>query len=218
MTVPLAFTKLLLSTHSRSILFETIGRMSGWIESADRVWQGTALAHHRDLLLSYAPLQEVSEVLECLKYASALDENSFEVSLCLALIIIANNFYGDARGRYFSWYRAIRIRLTTLLLNHLEGTAEDPAQRNCLIWISMVAVESWRTGHLLQSSGRHLMQDVMSRYEETRNWQTFENILKMFLWYEPLGAMLQACWQECAISSGYIHLPNTNSCGNSAAS
>jgi hypothetical protein len=70
----------------------------------------------------------------------------------------------------------------------------------------MVAVESWRTGTFLQFSGRHLMQDILSRYEETRNWQTLEDILKMFLWYDPIGATMKACWHECAISSGYIEV------------
>jgi len=109
------------------------------------------------------------------------------------LILLANNIYSNTKRPH--------LHLVPESQDAADDRAavpdKDAAKRNCFIWIAMVAIESWRTGCFVMRQGRDLMlmQGVL-QYYEMRDWETVEDVLKTFLWYEPLGARMKACWEE----------------------
>ena len=115
-----------------------------------------------------------------------------ERNICLAVILFAYNIYSMVRDST-TVYRGARQALTTTLPStHYSNQIE----RECLIWIYMTTIESWRNGEGLATKGKELMQLMLSRFAEAASWPTLDFVLRRFFWFEPLARQWYKCWEE----------------------
>lgn len=135
----------------------------------------------------YAPLKDFCPAV----YSKRL---SVDKLVCLALVR-----YGvlSAVGRNF---RACVFHSVTEALAIAVKSIDPPVEieyRECLIWIWLVAVNSWLTGGgELEFEGVVLLAQMRSQFPETNDWTTddVEALGARFLWCEPFHDMIMTNW------------------------
>jgi hypothetical protein len=195
--IPRGFQEIDFSNDAAAPLIGIIARQASWAVSVNCILRGEENIEHKGLIFSYCPFADISEAFDILREVEATDPDSLAVALCLALIVITQNFFG--KGRFYKWYQRIRSQLTDLLLQK-DMSNVSPAERRCLAWVWMVAAESWRINSRLLPGGHNLMQSLIHQFEEARSWGELEKLLKSFLWYDSLGEKWKACWEESMIA------------------
>jgi hypothetical protein len=90
-------------------------------------------------------------------------------------------------------YRGSRQELTRSLQ---ASEFRTPEERNCLIWIWMVVIGSWRVDGALEPEGRLLSGVFFSKFHEAESWDRIERVMRQFFWDAQLGRVWKLCWQE----------------------
>ena len=127
-----------------------------------------------------------------LLHVSSAHGHMIERNICLAIILFAFSVYSMMRDSAAVCQGARQALTKTLPLTRYSNQTE----RDCLIWIYMTTIESWRTGDDLAAPGRELMRQMTTRFVQTTSWPALNNILKKFFWYEPLARQWFTCWQQ----------------------
>jgi hypothetical protein len=97
---------------------------------------------------------------------------------------------------------------------------EGRLERESLLWIWLVTVDSWSVGHqwrrrryVLQDRGMELFEQMLGRFPETENWAAddFELLGKRYFWRDGMRK-----WLESALTS--VRLPGVHSLRSDLAS
>lgn len=75
-------------------------------------------------------------------------------------------------------YRNLRTEATNILLDY---EPRSKAERGVLIWISVVIVDAWKAGTVLEQEGLNLLRCQKDRFPEMRQWDTLTAILLKFM-------------------------------------
>lgn len=136
---------------------------------------------------------DILDVCSCL-HASPLTEHSLEKNICLAIILFSCDTHSQ-RGSTskLTPYRGTRQELTRSLPLTRDRNTEE---RNCLIWVWMIALGSWKMDRDLGHGSLSLTQRFFDRFEESRSWNVVETAMRQFFWYEPLADEWQSTWRQ----------------------
>jgi hypothetical protein len=142
----------------------------------------------------YGSISELSTVSEGQEYPDILDacsclhsspsiEHNLEKDLCLAVILLSFNVYSPTTkgSDNLAPCRGSRQELTRSLP---ASEFRSPEERNCLIWIWMVVIRSWRVDGALGPEGRLLSGVFFSKFYEAESWDRIERVMRQFLWDE----------------------------------
>ncbi|EXJ78739.1 hypothetical protein A1O1_09141 [Capronia coronata CBS 617.96] len=153
----------------------------------------SGLATEKDPIPGDQDYPDIFDACSCLQSAAAT-EHSLEKNICLAIILYSFNMdsQGDSHTKLAS-YRGSRQELTRSLPFTRGWT---PEERQCLIWIWMIVITSWRTDHALSGEGLWLSHSFFSKIEDARSWESVETAMRQFFWSEPLSEVWKTSWRE----------------------
>ncbi|KAJ4512159.1 hypothetical protein HRR83_006123 [Exophiala dermatitidis] len=141
---------------------------------------------------------DIFDACSCL-HSAASTEHSLEESICLTIILFCFNIHSHADSHTkITSYRGSRQELTRSLPFVPcpgEPYSREP-ERECLIWIWMVAISSWRTGRGLSQEGQWLSCAFFARFDEARCLADVEDAMRRFFWYQPLCEEWRLTWSE----------------------
>lgn len=121
---------------------------------------------------------------------SDLENAPIQELLCWAIFLYAANGFGEKRTQHTA-YRMPRQGLTA----KLHATICRPEDEiECLIWIWIVTIDSWRLlDGSLQSEGVRLMQQFKSQFVDLRE-DNIDEICWKFFWFEDMSFHLKRNW------------------------
>lgn len=130
------------------------------------------------------------EACSCLA-APDMGGPNFEKLLVLALLLYCLHTFSPMRA-VTAVYNGSRMKLTNDIRKRKMGSMEE---EECLLWIWMVLVDSWRnaSGTLLPT-GIELMEQARERWEHVGDWATANWILKDFFWDEAFATRCRVYW------------------------
>ena len=96
-------------------------------------------------------------------------------------------------------YEDLSLTLTTKLPG--VGIPLGELERETLLWVWLVAIDSWTIGTrpvMLASRGMDLLTMVLDKFPETRWWrpEDFERLGKRYLWRDMTYTWLRPAWQK----------------------
>jgi hypothetical protein len=202
-SIPIGFHELALKRRLSLELLDVLKRMGKWKRAMDRIQQDRSAASPSDLayVLEYESLEDVKDlryISEALKKTSLENKISdLEDWLCKGLILYTLNVW--RRTRWTRMYQRLRMELTEALqvFNYA-----DKLEKGCLIWLTMVTVESWKIGFTLLLQGSDLIRHLLDANKVLENWQNVENILQRFFCYGPLTKEWKVCWGKAMRLAG----------------
>lgn len=102
-----------------------------------------------------------------------------------------------------------RLELTHKLPN-VDETRLTRTQLDCLIWLWLVGIESWRARGVVAPRGRMLLYELLQRFRHTGTWSTadLDKLCYKFFWTKHFSrrARLSGIWPE------HIMRDSTTSC------
>lgn len=184
---PSGFRELALQSALGIDILHIISRISNYMTSKSRAFEiNTAVRT--------VPAGAVPDIFDtcAILQTSAANGHMVERNICLAIILFAYNVYSMVRDAT-TVYRGSRLALTRTLP---ATKYANRTERDCLIWIYMVTVESWRAGEILAPQGRELLGLMLDRFDEAAEWTKLQVVMRNFFWYEPLAHQWKLCWQQ----------------------
>jgi hypothetical protein len=130
--------------------------------------------------------------LQCL---SALPLTPIEAQISRALLAFCLHVYNEMS------FRIPLARPLRPLLERFNEHCEIPRPpwlQRCLYWCAMVTASAWDT-QIDASPERHIVLDLLTtRLPEARCWEDTEDLMRKFLWQEPLLDEWEICWHAAA--------------------
>jgi len=173
---------------------------------AFQMWSDKHEADLRRVLLAAAPLKkrhcDIWEACSCLLVPGP----SFEKYLCLALILYCLNTFSPRR----SYLSSSNLGFTTprhLLTQKLPSFSEySEDETDCLIWIWLVLIDSWRAKDGSHSDGAEtLLLQFAERFPSYCAWTRIEYVMKQFFATDSMMADIRRCgtlWPVAFITKG----------------
>lgn len=139
------------------------------------------------LVTARRPPTTYLEACICLSYP----DPSLDRLICLALTHLKTLCCINRPWRYFMYMARLQL---TLGLGELRAT-EQPL-RDCILWLYLVAIHSWRSheaGATLMGDGGSVLVDFQQRFTTDEvTWDHVEDVLKRFRW----TILLEDWWRE----------------------
>jgi hypothetical protein len=130
------------------------------------------------------------EACSCLA-APDINGPNFEKLLVLALLLYCLHTFSPMRA-VTAVYNGSRMKLTNDIRKRRKGSVEE---EECLLWIWMVLVDSWRNASgMLLPAGIELMEHARGRWEHVKDWPTASWILRDFFWDEGFAKRCEFYW------------------------
>lgn len=184
---PLGFRELALQSSLGLDVLHIISRVSRYMASKNQTSEITAVV--RTVPEGTAP--DIFDTCAILQ-TSVESGHIVERNICLAIVLFAYNVYSKIRDST-TIYRGSRQALARTLP---DMDYASNIERECLMWIYMVTIESWRNGHTLEPQGRELLRNMQTRFPEARSWSTLDPVLQKFFWYGPLASQWKICTEQ----------------------
>lgn len=150
------------------------------------------LSTKRRLTGKYNDFAEACPVLAI----SGHEGSMFEKLLCTAILCFAYTGFGSRSSA--SALRGSRSEMTMKL--HLYDP-KSAAELDCLIWMSVMAIDAWRVGSQLQPEGLLLLGRLQEAHPAMRNVNAAIAVAKTFLWTSLLDESVRSYWKDL-ISNG----------------
>ena len=135
-------------------------------------------------------------------------EVSLDRMICLTLIVYC--FTGFSQARHLAYSFAGPREVLTRDLAERSSTAFEEwnwapeikkmvrvAGTNCLLWVLLVTVDSWRDGEDLNAKGQTLVDSLRATLEQQGlrvEWDDVEALMKEFFWYEGMRQWWRSRW------------------------
>jgi hypothetical protein len=139
---------------------------------------------------STKPYNDFCEACPCL-YAPDVSPPMLETLLSLTLICYCYTAFGS------------RSYPTALRVARLEATKKIPlvspksqTERDCLIWMWIILIDSWAIGKSLQPLGTVLQFDLQSRFPALRHEDAVIDLVSQFLWTPDLTKSVRTYWKD----------------------
>lgn len=128
----------------------------------------------------------------------------FEKMLVLALSLFAWCGFSNLRYPHFGMFNQMMTQLVERLNRHSEP--ETVAERNCLAWMWLMAIDAWRTGnsqsgHVL-FGGLVAMQQFLGRFKEYRSWSSVRPLTRLFFWNDNMEDFWTRNWDRLVLQLG----------------
>ena len=190
-TIPPGFRAVAFQNTLGVDVLQILSRVSKYVESKS---SGYASVTEGSPVVEGQEYPDIFDACSCL-HSSPSTEHSLEKNLCLAVILLSFNVYSPAiKGLdNLAPYRGSRQELTRSLP---ASEFKTPEERNCLIWIWMVVVESWYVDGALAREGLLLSVAFFNKFDEAGSWDRIEMVMRQFFWDEQLARVWRQCWQE----------------------
>lgn len=130
-----------------------------------------------------------------LHHSSAAQQ--LEKCICFTIVLFEHITFSKERSPTMA-FRGIRKELTDSL-PYLEWSSE--IERECIIWMWAVLVESWRHKKIFLPEGVDLQRKLVTRFPDTARWPTLGMILSQFFWNMELFQIWSVSWEP------YINAP-----------
>lgn len=119
-----------------------------------------------------------------------------EKAICLTLLLYCTNQFSPVRKcvKGMTVYNGPRAFLTK---NISLIRASEASEKDCLVWMWMVLIDSWRSDDgLLLSSGDVLLMQLRRRFPDLRAWSKLNGILGKFFYPEPFAVACKTIWES----------------------
>ncbi|KAJ9616911.1 hypothetical protein H2200_000631 [Cladophialophora chaetospira] len=117
----------------------------------------------------------------------------FEKLLSLTLICYCYIAFGSRFPQ--THLRASSVEATELIGSYFPKTQ---AEEDCLIWMWIIIIDSWRLGNRLQPGGISLLFDLQLRFPAYRHVSAVTDLANRFLWTADLNASVHMYWADLA--------------------
>jgi hypothetical protein len=150
------------------------------------------LIHELKFVLDYEPWENIDDLNFCLKcLPESQSRHNFEHALCIALIFYIYNAF--AKLPWTTAYMRLGDELTALV----RGYTPEPAERNCMIWIRIAAMASWKGWASLTPEGLVQITKLVGEHVlHYSSWADLGDIFHPFLWNAQLGKDWESPWEE----------------------
>ena len=185
--MPPGFEQLSLTECVSVEVLRTIAHMSKWMHSMSRMQKTVHISlRDQDFALKYEPWEDLHDLSFCLRCLPP--DSIFEQCLCFALLLYTSKTFNKLQT---PMYQRARQELTSLL----STIPIVPEKENCLVWIWIIAIESWNFGRLMPPGG--LLKNLMTeRVKSVSTWDSIESIVQLFLWNTSVLNEWKLCWSE----------------------
>jgi hypothetical protein len=130
------------------------------------------------------------EACSCLAAPDA-DGPNFEKLIVLALLLYCLHTFSPMRA-VTAVYNGSRMNLTNVIRKTRMGGVEE---EECLMWIWMVLVDSWRdASEKLLPTGIELMHQSRERWGKVRDWTEVAETLGSFFWDKVFANRCRFYW------------------------
>lgn len=185
--MPKGFRDLALQAVLSVQMLQILERMSAWHTRSERVHQNVATPEEMSFLQAYQPQVEAEEAyrsLEILMSSGAAGG----IERCLFYGLIGYSLEVFAQKKFNTELYWIIQDLPMAL----EQTKLEPIERECLIWVSMIAVVTCKGS--LSQKGSEIMDKLLQEYPRLKEWQIMEETLRKFFWVDSLAVPWKTCW------------------------
>jgi hypothetical protein len=111
--------------------------------------------------------------------------------IVLALLLYCLHTFSPMRA-VTAVYNGSRMNLTNVIKKTRMGGVEE---EECLMWIWMVLVDSWRdASEKLLPTGIELMHQSRERWEKVRDWNEVAETLGSFFWDKAFANRCRFYW------------------------
>ena len=126
----------------------------------------------------------------------AIPGPDFNKFLCLTLLLYtANEFSPISRGvKGMQLYSAPRMLLMKQI-QLLKPLVTEQIQRECWMWIWMVAIDSWSERTFITPVGEMLLLQFRQEFSEIETWTELDAVLSKFFYSESFRAASRAYWE-----------------------
>ena len=110
-------------------------------------------------------------------------EAAFERFVCMSQYILAMRMTYVRIVDKSSIFRNFRADTSEFISKYQRGT---DAEFECFVFYSMLVINSWKTGAILEESGLRILRSMKHRFPEMRRWETILDILQNVVMVPPL--------------------------------
>ena len=125
------------------------------------------------------------------------EPKDLERCICFAIVLWEHFTYNKERDPTMA-FRAFRKALGEFLPDVRWTT---PVERECVIWMWAMLVESWRFKNVFLKEGLDAQRAMTLRFPEMSIWRNLEVVLLRFFWTPELQYMWAMSWEP------YLHAP-----------
>jgi hypothetical protein len=122
-----------------------------------------------------------------------VDDLSPDLEQLLSLTMICYSFTAFSSNYYPSAFRGSRHALTKKISSYAP---KSQAEEDCLIWMWVIAIDSWRTSSGLPQPGLALLFKLQSRLPALRSLSAVNAIVRQFLWPREFSIAANRYWED----------------------
>ena len=124
---------------------------------------------------------------------------SFERLMCLTDLVQLSSMYYRKIVVSSSAFQAFRKEATNIAQTYLPKTQ---AERDGLVYYSMMLINSWKTSAVLEPEGIRLLDSLKMRFPEYRRWESLAAVLEKFPWIGPIRVEWEESWHQSCRHQG----------------
>lgn len=177
-------------TFSVPRAFENLGLPGSCLSLIERAHKGFSYApigSKIPKLHKHGMYEDIFQACNCLMIGEVA-RPTLEELVTLAIMLLCGDDTADIPAT--AMYIVARGRLRKALKANVIGKTNE-----CLIWIWVVGIDSWRVrGAHLSSEGRLMLHDLWKTFPETTNSNFVQDIVARFLWTVSLLDRIRLYW------------------------
>jgi hypothetical protein len=190
--MPKGFRDLALEAVLSIQMLQILERMSEWHTRTEHVHQHVATPEEISLLQAHEPQIEAEEAYRCLEILMSSGAGG-GIERCLFIGLIAYSLEVFARTKFNAQLYWVVQDLTMAL----EVIEPEPIERECLIWLSMVAVSTCKGS--LSQKGSEMVNKVLRDHPPLKEWDKMEEMLRKFFWFDSLAVGWKRRWSAAVV-------------------
>jgi hypothetical protein len=123
----------------------------------------------------------------------ASDDSCTMLEKLLSLTLVCYSFLAFGSRSYPTALRGSRFEITKKIGTY---SPQSQTEEECLIWMWIVIIDSWRLGSRLQPSGISLLFNLQSRFPALRHVSAVTDIANRFIWTGDLNKSVHVYWDD----------------------
>jgi hypothetical protein len=121
------------------------------------------------------------------------DDSCTMLEKLLSLTLVCYSFLAFGSRSYPTALRGSRFEITKIIGSY---SPQSQTEEECLIWMWIVIIDSWRLGRRLQPSGISLLFNLQLRFPALRQVSAVTDVANRFIWTDDLNKSVYVYWDD----------------------
>jgi hypothetical protein len=180
------FRELAYQDHGLSLdLIAYLSGTIGWVDQVNSNSSASSETYNNTPSPLYAGITELWRILGGLDAQLA----PLERCICIAQYVQMTSLNYRKIAQSSPIFQALRAEATDIIQKYHPRSC---AERENLIFYSLIIINTWEIGTVLEPEGLCLLRTLKYRFPEMREWDTLVVLLQKFPWVDPVTAE----WKE----------------------